>query len=459
MCLKPNSGWLIHLQVFIIIMALLMSASVATAGNDQQVSLGEQGRGLYQGNLRIYVVEPDSRWEHEDGVAWHNGFLGFAYDTSLALAYQQTFNRSLTWTPPASLIPIDQSNIKVIAVIYNTMEGYPADSDPYSEEGLFTAYYCDATAAAEPGETGYNETTASSTHTVFLEEVCSPTCENCPYTRDAVNTLFNAGTHNFQYTTLTVQNPTNDDNDRILELKNAWMPTTYFDGGHAVLVGGFSQTTFYANFIDTCGAWEVPELDLSVSLTYDSKGSLGIDVSVTCYANFNNDPNQPATPDGPASGYLDSAYAYSTSTTDSDGDQLYYRWNWDDGDTSEWMGPYDSGDTCQASHSWSAADTYQINVQAKDIYDAESDWSSALSASFEAPAYLCGDANADGVVNVCDAVRIINYVFRDRMAPEPLCTGDANGDAEINVNDALYIVNYVFMGGDPASEDCCSPSW
>jgi hypothetical protein len=459
MRLETRNGWLIHLHMLGVILAILMSAGIATASNDQQISQGTESRGLYQGNLRIYVVEPDSRWEHEDGVAWHNAFLGFAYDTCLALAYQQTFDRSLTWTPPPSLNPIDQSNIKVIAVIYNTMQGYPADSDPYSEDGIFTAYYADATAAAVPGETGYNQTTASSSHTVFLEEVCSPTCENCPYTRDAVNTLYNAGTHNFQYTTLTVQNPTDEDNERIEELANAWMPTTYFDGGHVVLVGGFSQTTFYANFIDTCGAWDVPELDLSVSLTYNTKGSLGIDVSITCHANYNSDPEKPATPDGPDSGYLDYPYDYFTSTTDSDGDQLYYRWNWDDGDTSEWMGPYDSGDSCQASHSWSATDTYLIKVQAKDIYNAESEWSNAISASFEGYTYLCGDANDDIRANVSDAVFIINYVFLESVPPDPLCIGDVNGDDRTNVSDAVYLINYVFLEGPSPLEDCCDPLW
>jgi len=62
-------------------------------------------------------------------------------------------------------------------------------------------------------------------------------------------------------------------------------------------------------------------------------------------------------------------------------------------------------------------------------------------------AYVCGDANGDGSVNVGDAVYIINYVFRGGPAPVPFGAGDANCDGSVNVGDAVYIINYVFRGG------------
>lgn len=62
--------------------------------------------------------------------------------------------------------------------------------------------------------------------------------------------------------------------------------------------------------------------------------------------------------------------------------------------------------------------------------------------------YICGDANADGTVNVSDAVRIINYVFAGGDPPEPMVAGDCNCDGEVNVSDAVWIINYVFVGGN-----------
>ncbi len=62
--------------------------------------------------------------------------------------------------------------------------------------------------------------------------------------------------------------------------------------------------------------------------------------------------------------------------------------------------------------------------------------------------YVCGDSNGDGVVNVSDAVHIINYVFVGGNAPNPVQAGDCNCDGTCNVSDAVGIINYVFVGGN-----------
>ena len=63
------------------------------------------------------------------------------------------------------------------------------------------------------------------------------------------------------------------------------------------------------------------------------------------------------------------------------------------------------------------------------------------------PDYICGDANSDTMVNVSDAVYIINYVFSGGNAPDPLESADVNCDSKQNVSDAVYIINFVFSGG------------
>jgi hypothetical protein len=63
-------------------------------------------------------------------------------------------------------------------------------------------------------------------------------------------------------------------------------------------------------------------------------------------------------------------------------------------------------------------------------------------------AYIVGDANADGDINISDAVHIINYVFIGGEEPQPLESGDANCDGDVNISDAVMIINYIFIAGN-----------
>ncbi len=73
---------------------------------------------------------------------------------------------------------------------------------------------------------------------------------------------------------------------------------------------------------------------------------------------------------------------------------------------------------------------------------------------------ICGDANNDGMVNVADAVWLINYVFvPNSLPPQPrLACGDASQNQGVNVSDAVWIINFVFASGSPPG-DCHPGSW
>jgi gingipain R len=90
-------------------------------------------------------------------------------------------------------------------------------------------------------------------------------------------------------------------------------------------------------------------------------------------------PETPATPTGRASGEPGTKYIYSTTTTDPDGDAVYYMWDWGDGNMSAWIGPFASGTTATAQYSWAAQGTYSVKVKAKDSNGHESNWSDPLS--------------------------------------------------------------------------------
>ena len=92
----------------------------------------------------------------------------------------------------------------------------------------------------------------------------------------------------------------------------------------------------------------------------------------------NTAPESPNTPNGPTNGLPYISYTFETSTTDPDGDELLYKWDWGDGEISNWMGPYESDEIVEQKHKWSEKGNYEIKVKAKDELGAETDWSEPL---------------------------------------------------------------------------------
>lgn len=87
-------------------------------------------------------------------------------------------------------------------------------------------------------------------------------------------------------------------------------------------------------------------------------------------------PNTPSTPSGAASGRPDVSYDFQTSTTDPDGDDVKYGWDWTGDDAvDEWTGFYASGATCTTPHSWASVGGYHLKVKAEDTYGDQSGWS------------------------------------------------------------------------------------
>ena len=70
---------------------------------------------------------------------------------------------------------------------------------------------------------------------------------------------------------------------------------------------------------------------------------------------------------------------------------------------------------------------------------------------------VAGDANHDAMVNLADAVFLINYVFKGGPAPTCDDKGDANFDCSLNLADAVYLINYVFKGGPAPQCGCVAP--
>ncbi|MCK4429753.1 MAG: PKD domain-containing protein [Candidatus Aminicenantes bacterium] len=105
--------------------------------------------------------------------------------------------------------------------------------------------------------------------------------------------------------------------------------------------------------------------------THDVEGEWSVPYPVRI---GNQAPDAPAIT-GEINGEVDVEYEYTFNATDPEGDDVYYEIEWGDGTNITDLGPYESGEEVVVNHTWSAKGTYTIKAKAKDIYGAESDWS------------------------------------------------------------------------------------
>ncbi len=228
-----------------------------------------------------------------------------------------------------------------------------------------------------------------------------------------------------------------------------YVPTCYFDQGVEVLVGGYPQTSYYSSRILSCGDEDVADLDLTVEISWLGNATVEVIVMVTNNQFVNSPPDTPTVPTKPDVGIAGTSYTFTSTGTDEDNHQIWYRWDFDDGTITDWMGPYASGEMGEATHAFTEG-IYQVKVQTKDELDDSSPWRQA------GPLYVDprGDANNDGSINVGDGVFVINYVFKGGPAPDPTDRADANCDFNVNVGDGVFIINFVFKGGPEPGSNC-----
>jgi len=72
---------------------------------------------------------------------------------------------------------------------------------------------------------------------------------------------------------------------------------------------------------------------------------------------------------GPTNGKVGIEYTYTFNSTDDDGEALIYIVDWVDNSSIEYVGPSPQGVEVNATHTWTTKGTYNIIVQAKDVYD------------------------------------------------------------------------------------------
>jgi hypothetical protein len=170
-----------------------------------------------------------------------------------------------------------------------------------------------------------------------------------------------------------------------------------------------------------------------------------------CFLDRNSAPTIPVTPVGAYEWEAGEECTLRTVTTDLEGDQVYYLWDWGDESPETWRGPDEEGDTATGLHVWTEPDTYVVRVKAKDVYDEESAWSEGRVIVVFTKDFVRGDASGDMSVEMSDAIFTLRYLYVPESA-EPTCVDAADSDdsGDVQMADALYTLKYLYVPGTPA---------
>jgi parallel beta-helix repeat protein len=120
---------------------------------------------------------------------------------------------------------------------------------------------------------------------------------------------------------------------------------------------------------------DIPGHDRIGDTPYKLPSKYGTDFYPVMYPNgwLNEEPENISI-QGPTYGRAGVDYTYNSSADDSNGDPIYYKFDWSDGFYSDWLGPYPSGTEAFDNHSWNVG-VFDIKVKAKDTRGWEMDWS------------------------------------------------------------------------------------
>ncbi len=137
--------------------------------------------------------------------------------------------------------------------------------------------------------------------------------------------------------------------------------------------------------------WNTLELpDSSAHTIYatslDPAGNEGHSDTVTVHLDHGSErPAVPGAPIGPINGKTGETLAYRATTTDPNGDNIAFQFDWGDGSELVWSDFIASGETLSVDKVFQDEGTYNIRVKAKDVNGAYSEYSSPLSVQIRVP--------------------------------------------------------------------------
>lgn len=88
-----------------------------------------------------------------------------------------------------------------------------------------------------------------------------------------------------------------------------------------------------------------------------------------------------------------------------------------------------------------------VTVRATDAEGNEATCIIRVLVLSQTDSFLRGDANADGSVNISDAVFALQFLFQGRGAPFCLDAADVDDDGRVNITDPVFLLQFLFQSG------------
>jgi len=60
-----------------------------------------------------------------------------------------------------------------------------------------------------------------------------------------------------------------------------------------------------------------------------------------------------------------------------------------------------------------------------------------------------GEANADGLVDLSDAISVLRWLFSEGMEMSCLEAADGNDDGRVDLSDPVWLLRHLFLGAPP----------
>ena len=155
----------------------------------------------------------------------------------------------------------------------------------------------------------------------------------------------------------------------------------------------------------------------------------------------NNPPETPLTPTGPIFVEMGVEYMYASSAVDVDGDQIRYRFDWDDGNFSEWSDFVASNTSVSMFHSWDFISTFGVMVMAQDENGSNSSWSLPLNVTVSA-------------IDLGEEPPVTDIAVPGNLSANQTIVFDASG----SFDEDGVIVSYYWDFGDGENGSGISPS-